>query len=75
MRSIKGPVLHTPLAVCDARTLVTSDLVRSEVRYLRRTGEIYQAVHSPLHRWSYYSGMDRRVRNSRSPSAVKVMER
>jgi hypothetical protein len=58
-RSIKGPVLDTPLAVCDARTLVTSDLVRSEVRYPRRTGEIYQAVYSPLHRWSYYSKMDR----------------
>jgi hypothetical protein len=58
-RSIKGPVLDTPLAVCDARTLVISDLVRSEVRYPRRTGEIYQAVHSPLHRWSYYSEMDR----------------
>ncbi|MDI1269429.1 MAG: CmcJ/NvfI family oxidoreductase [Polaromonas sp.] len=58
-RSIKGPVLDTPLAVCDARTLVISDLVRSEVRYPRRTGEIYQAVYSPLHRWSYYSEMDR----------------
>ena len=58
-RSIKGPVLDTPLAVCDARTLVISDLVRSEVRYPRRIGEIYQAVYSPLHRWSYYSEMDR----------------
>lgn len=58
-RSIKGPVLDTPLAVCDARTLVVSDLVRSEVRYPRRIGEIYQAVYSPLHRWSYYSAMDR----------------
>jgi hypothetical protein len=58
-RSIKGPVLDTPLAVCDAHTLVTSDLVTSEVRYPRRTGEIYQAVYSPLHRWSYYSDMDR----------------
>ncbi len=58
-RSIKGPVLDTPLAICDARTLVVSDLVRSEVRYPRRTGEIYQAVYSPLHRWSFYSAMDR----------------
>lgn len=58
-RSIKGPVLDTPLAVCDARSLVISDLVRSEVRYPRRTGEIYQTVYSPLHRWSYYSEMDR----------------
>jgi hypothetical protein len=58
-RSIKGPVLDTPLAVCDARTVMAADLVNSEVRYPRRTGEIYHAVHSPLHRWSCYSEMDR----------------
>ncbi|MES2948611.1 MAG: CmcJ/NvfI family oxidoreductase [Pseudomonadota bacterium] len=58
-RSIKGPVLDTPLAVCDARTVMARDLVCSEVRYPRRTGEIYVALHSPLHRWSYYSEMDR----------------
>lgn len=58
-RSIKGPVLDTPLAVCDARTLTVSDLVVSDVRYPRRTGEIYVALHSPLHRWSYFSQMDR----------------
>jgi hypothetical protein len=58
-RSINGPVLDTPLAVCDARTLTVSDLVVSEVRYPRRVGEIYQAVPSPLHRWFYYARMDR----------------
>ncbi len=57
-RSINGPVQDTPLAVCDARTVNVSDLVVSEVRYPRRTGEIYVARHSPLHRWSYFSGMD-----------------
>jgi hypothetical protein len=58
-RSIKGPVLDTPLAVCDARTVMVADLVTSEVRYPHRTGEIYHAVHSPQHHWSYYSEMDR----------------
>jgi len=58
-RSISGPVLDTPLAVCDARTVAATDLVESEVRYGGRTGEIYVATHSPLHRWSYYSAMDR----------------
>jgi hypothetical protein len=58
-RSINGPVLDTPLAVCDSRTVTASDLVASEVRYPQRVGEIYHAVHSPLHRWSYYSEMDR----------------
>jgi len=58
-RSIGGPVLDTPLAVCDARTVRADDLVESEVRYPRRNGEIYHALHSPRHRWSYYSEMDR----------------
>jgi hypothetical protein len=58
-RSINGPVLDTPLAVCDARTLAVTDLVISEVRYPRRIGEIYLATHSQRHRWSYFSKMDR----------------
>ncbi|MBL8380752.1 MAG: methyltransferase [Burkholderiales bacterium] len=58
-RSIKGPILDTPLAVCDARSVVARDLVASEVRYPQRTGEIYLATFSPAHRWSYFSAMDR----------------
>lgn len=58
-RSIRGPVLDTPLAVCDARTVRASDFVASEVRYPNRIGEIYLATHSPHHRWFYFSKMDR----------------
>ena len=58
-RSINGPVQDTPLAVCDARTLSAFDLVPGEVRYPRRSGEIYLARCSPQHRWSYFSEMDR----------------
>ncbi|WP_211251694.1 CmcJ/NvfI family oxidoreductase [Andreprevotia chitinilytica] len=58
-RSIKGPVLDTPLAVCDARTVSATRLVPSEVRYPNRTGEIYLVEHSPRHQWAYYSAMDR----------------
>jgi hypothetical protein len=58
-RSIRGVVLDTPLAVCDARSVMSADLIESEVRYPRRTGEIYVARHSPLHRWAYFSQMDR----------------
>lgn len=58
-RSIKGPVLDTPLAVCDARSVSPADLICSEVRYPRRTGEIYAMKHSPRHRWFYYPEMDR----------------
>ncbi len=58
-RSIKGPVLDTPLAICDARSVLPNELICSEVRYPRRTGEIYALTHSPNHQWFYYSEMDR----------------
>lgn len=58
-RSIAGPIVDTPLAVCDAQTIAAADLVAAELRYPKRTGEIYFMAHSPGHRWFYYSGMDR----------------
>ncbi len=58
-RSIKGPVLDTPLAVCDARTLVLADLAACDVVYPRRVGEIYLMHFAAAHRWSYFSQMDR----------------
>lgn len=57
-RSLNGPVLDTPLAVCDATTVQAGDLVASEIRYPDRSGEIYQCLHSPSHRWSYFPAMD-----------------
>jgi hypothetical protein len=58
-RSIKGPILDTPLAVCDARTVSARDLVCSEVRYPTRTGEIYLVRHARRHAWLYFSNMER----------------
>ncbi|HSI59232.1 MAG TPA: CmcJ/NvfI family oxidoreductase [Ideonella sp.] len=58
-RSVKGPIVDTPLAVCDARTVSVRDMVASEIRYTDRTGEIYLFEHSGQHRWYYYPGMDR----------------
>lgn len=58
-RPLNGPVLGTPLAVCDARTLRVNDFVTCDVKYPRRTGEIYLATYSDVHRWSYFSAMDR----------------
>jgi hypothetical protein len=58
-RSIKTPVLDTPLAVCDARTVDAADLIKAEVRYPKRNGEIYLSTYSPRHRWSYFSAMNR----------------
>jgi len=58
-RSLGGPVQDTPLALCDARTVSSRDLVPTEIRYQERTGEISMFAHSPRHQWSYYSHMDR----------------
>ena len=59
-RSIAGPIVDTPLALCDAESINARDLQASEVRYTDRTGEIYLVAHSSRHRWFYYSHMDRR---------------
>jgi hypothetical protein len=58
-RSIKGPILDTPLALCDARSVGANDLVAGEIRYQTRSGEIYLVRHSNRHRWHYYSAMNR----------------
>lgn len=53
-RSIRGPVLDTPLALCDARTLRAEDLVETDMLYPKRKGEIYQVRHDPRQQWSYF---------------------
>lgn len=58
-RSIAGPVLDTPLAVCDARTVSPEELVASDLHYPGRSGEIYLVAHSPRHAWHYFPRMDR----------------
>ena len=58
-RSIGGPIMDTPLALCDGRTVSTLDLISTELRFPDRVGEIYLLRHSPAHRWFYYSFMDR----------------
>lgn len=58
-RSIKGPVLDTPLAICDARSVGAGDLEACEIRYQDRSGKIYLVRHSNRHHWYYYSAMDR----------------
>jgi hypothetical protein len=59
-RSIgSAPVLDTPLALCDARSVRKEDLVATELRYPERTGEISLVRYRPEHRWSYVSEMRR----------------
>ena len=58
-RPIRGKVLDTPLALCDARSVSVQDLVTAELRYPGRTGELYLVRPSLRHRWAYFSQMDR----------------
>lgn len=57
-RPLNGPVLDTPLALCDARTVAVHDLVASDVYYPNRAGEIYLVHHSVRHAWRYFSAMN-----------------
>lgn len=51
-------VEELPLAMCDARTEAPEDLLRMELKYRERTGEIYVMRHSPQHRWYYFPLME-----------------
>jgi nitrogen fixation protein len=59
-RPLRGPVLDAPLALCDARSVGSADLVASDVHYATRTGEIYLVMHSARHRWFYFPKMQLR---------------
>ncbi len=58
-RSIAGPVLNSPLACCDARTLAEEDCVASERRAKERVGELELVTWNREHRWYYYPEMTR----------------
>jgi hypothetical protein len=52
-RTIRGPARDTPLAVCDARTVHSRDLIPSDLVYEDRVAEAYSVVYNPAHRWYY----------------------
>lgn len=56
-RSTYLPVLDAPLAVCDARTVHSSDLVAADIVYPTRTGEIFEVLYNPAHAWTYFHAM------------------
>ena len=54
-RSI-GEIAQTqPLALADARSVSSDDLVLTDLVYPDRVGEIYYVAHNPEHRWYYIS--------------------
>jgi hypothetical protein len=58
-RPLKSPVLDAPLAVCDARSVASADLIPSDLLFRDRRGETYNVVYNPDHRWYYVPAMRR----------------
>jgi hypothetical protein len=56
-RPIRGPLLDSPLAVCDARTVRPDELVASDLVYPNRVGETYSVKFDPEHQWFYVPRM------------------
>ena len=56
-RPIRGPVLKSPLALCDARSFTGADLIASDFVYPHMRGETSSVAFSPSHRWVYFSRM------------------
>ena len=56
-RPIRGPVLESPLTLCDAQSLAEEDLVASDLRYPDRTGETYAITYNPNQRYYYFPRM------------------
>jgi hypothetical protein len=53
-RAIRGPVLDTPLAVCDAQSIAQDDVIPTEEGVKH---EVYMFNYSSNHRWYYFSAM------------------
>jgi hypothetical protein len=56
-RPIRGPVLDSPLALCDARSFTDDDLIASDLVYNHVRGETSSVAYRPDHRWYYFSEM------------------
>jgi hypothetical protein len=56
-KPLYAPVQELPLAVCDAQTNDVGDMLRMDLKYADRTGEIYAMRYSPKHRWLYFPRM------------------
>lgn len=56
-RPLNGPVVASPLAYADSRTVPDDDIVPVEHRYPHRTGETAGVKYTPNGQWYYWSGM------------------
>jgi len=64
-RPIVGPIWDNPLALCEAGSVASADLVDTDIQHFgeddlttpRHTGQIYSVRYNPAHRWYYLSQM------------------
>lgn len=56
-RPLNGPVVASPLAYADSRSVPDEDIVPVEHRYPHRTGETAGVKHTDAGKWYYWSGM------------------
>ena len=56
-RPIRGPVLESPLTLCDAQSLAEKNLIASDLKYPDRTGETYSITYNPSQRYYYFPKM------------------
>lgn len=54
-RPVRGPVLDSPLALCDARSFTDDALIASDLVYAHLRGETSRVAYDPAHRWYYFS--------------------
>lgn len=53
-RSTGGPVETMPLAICDARSVSSDDLITAERRAVDRVGYTFRLAHNDNHKWYYF---------------------
>jgi hypothetical protein len=56
-RPIRGPLLDSPLTLCDAESLSQENLIASDLKYPDRTGETYSITYNPNQRYYYFPQM------------------
>jgi hypothetical protein len=76
-RAIDRTIQSNPLALVDARSVSSNDLLPAERRYPDRVGETYQLRYNPDHHWFYFPQMRRdeavvfKVYDSRTQSRAR----
>ena len=58
-RAIDRPIQANPLALADARSIASEDLMIAERRFPHRVGQTYRLKYNPNHQWVFFPEMRR----------------